>query len=311
MNTLDAMYQAIIDSPADDTVRLVYADALDEAGGVENTARAEFIRVQCELRHKPICPDWCARDPANCRTTWLEDRGRSLLDANPGWLTKPCEACGGDGFYKGPRLGDERCPACLGNGNMLTRFVTAIEGEPGGGMRAVPTWESRCPRFARGFIDSATCFLSEFDRLPSVTCPAYTELSSARNLHTHTGGTGCPYCDGGGEVLMFPEDGWPATMLRLFPLSRFRLLVGTPSSSPTVFASPGRTVSGGGVWRTEDDSGSLFARADILPDWLFRCVGRHHDSPQAALDKLETTLCRLVRISIARHKRMRELMAAP
>ncbi len=27
-----------------------------------------------------------------------------------------CEACGGDGYYKGPRLGDEPCPKCKGSG---------------------------------------------------------------------------------------------------------------------------------------------------------------------------------------------------
>lgn len=41
-----AFIQAIVDSPADDTPRLVYADWLDEQG---ESARAEFIRVQCEL----------------------------------------------------------------------------------------------------------------------------------------------------------------------------------------------------------------------------------------------------------------------
>ncbi len=28
----------------------------------------------------------------------------------------PCTACGGDGYYKGPRLGDEPCPRCKGHG---------------------------------------------------------------------------------------------------------------------------------------------------------------------------------------------------
>jgi uncharacterized protein (TIGR02996 family) len=38
--------RAIVEAPSDDTPRLVYADWLDEHG---QAARAEFIRVQCEL----------------------------------------------------------------------------------------------------------------------------------------------------------------------------------------------------------------------------------------------------------------------
>lgn len=43
---MSALLQAILDQPADDTVRLIYADWLDEQG---QNVRAEFIRVQVEL----------------------------------------------------------------------------------------------------------------------------------------------------------------------------------------------------------------------------------------------------------------------
>jgi uncharacterized protein (TIGR02996 family) len=43
------LLRAIWDQPQDDTPRLVYADLLDERGGEEDRARAELIRVQCEL----------------------------------------------------------------------------------------------------------------------------------------------------------------------------------------------------------------------------------------------------------------------
>ena len=46
MSERDAFLSAIRASPADDTVRLVFADWLDDRGEPE---RAEFIRVQCEL----------------------------------------------------------------------------------------------------------------------------------------------------------------------------------------------------------------------------------------------------------------------
>ncbi len=31
----------------------------------------------------------------------------------------PCEPCGGNGYYKGPRLGDEPCPTCKGEGKVV------------------------------------------------------------------------------------------------------------------------------------------------------------------------------------------------
>src|SRR5579872_1801348 len=43
--------KAICDNPEDDTPRLVYADWLDEHG---DTARAEFIRVQCQLARSNV-----------------------------------------------------------------------------------------------------------------------------------------------------------------------------------------------------------------------------------------------------------------
>src|SRR5947209_13122243 len=68
----DAFLQAIIESPDDDTPRLVYADWLDEHGQPE---RAEFIRVQCELASMP--EDDGLRPPT--RRVELEARERELL----------------------------------------------------------------------------------------------------------------------------------------------------------------------------------------------------------------------------------------
>ena len=46
----DALFQAVLASPHDDAVRLVYADWLDEQG---DAPRAEFIRLQIELSQAP------------------------------------------------------------------------------------------------------------------------------------------------------------------------------------------------------------------------------------------------------------------
>lgn len=66
--------EAIRESPDDDTVRLVYADWLEEQG---DASRAEFIRVQCELAHPS----------GKEERTQLERRERELLAANrAAWL---------------------------------------------------------------------------------------------------------------------------------------------------------------------------------------------------------------------------------
>jgi uncharacterized protein (TIGR02996 family) len=60
---------AIQENPDDDTPRLIYADWLDERNGPGDAARAEFIRVQCELAR---LPEW------DERRTALEARERIL-----------------------------------------------------------------------------------------------------------------------------------------------------------------------------------------------------------------------------------------
>jgi uncharacterized protein (TIGR02996 family) len=52
-DTLEALHRAVIANPQDRTVRLVYADALDETGDRVHVARAEFIRAQIELESVP------------------------------------------------------------------------------------------------------------------------------------------------------------------------------------------------------------------------------------------------------------------
>jgi uncharacterized protein (TIGR02996 family) len=68
MTADDPLFQAILDDPDDDGVRLVYADYLEEHGEPE---RAEFIRVQIELAR---LPEGDPRRPA------LEKRERAVLE---------------------------------------------------------------------------------------------------------------------------------------------------------------------------------------------------------------------------------------
>lgn len=61
MTDREALYRAILDSPDDDTLRVIYADALEEEG---DPRRAAFIRAQVELARVP------EYDPAWVRTRY-------------------------------------------------------------------------------------------------------------------------------------------------------------------------------------------------------------------------------------------------
>lgn len=50
MTDHDALYRAVLDNPDDDTLRLVYADALEESG---DPRRAAFVRAHVELSRSP------------------------------------------------------------------------------------------------------------------------------------------------------------------------------------------------------------------------------------------------------------------
>jgi uncharacterized protein (TIGR02996 family) len=77
MNPEEALFQAVIDDPDDDSPRLVYADWLEEHGKPE---RAEFIRVECELARLP------RRDRRRHR---LRERGKALLAEHVDRWLKP------------------------------------------------------------------------------------------------------------------------------------------------------------------------------------------------------------------------------
>jgi uncharacterized protein (TIGR02996 family) len=70
-----AFLEAMCEAPEDDTPRLIYADWLDDHG---DSARAEFVRVQCEL---------AKLSPRDERRPGLERREAQLLGPNrEAWL---------------------------------------------------------------------------------------------------------------------------------------------------------------------------------------------------------------------------------
>ena len=81
----EAFLEAIREQPGDDAPRLIYADWLEEQGGRVAAARAEFIRIQCELERVPFGSSrWYALDShasalrEEFESDWLGPQGERL-----------------------------------------------------------------------------------------------------------------------------------------------------------------------------------------------------------------------------------------
>lgn len=85
MSTEAALIAAMAASPDDDTVRLAFADWLDERGTPADQVRAEFIRLQCR-------PD-SGTDPGEARAKELESAHQAAWDA-------PLAPIGGEVVYR-------------------------------------------------------------------------------------------------------------------------------------------------------------------------------------------------------------------
>lgn len=107
VSTLDALLAAVLAAPEDDAPRLVYADALEETGEASNVARAEFIRVQCEIAERAASGREAAEcswgGTCGCRSHVLRRRERQLLDAHGHRWVAEWHAEGNPGlsFYHG------------------------------------------------------------------------------------------------------------------------------------------------------------------------------------------------------------------
>lgn len=180
-DTQRALLDAIADNPDDDTLRFMYADALDEAAGGELTPRGEFIRVQCELAR---LPDYRNDDDAFMSVDWLGNEGYEIITNEKKlrrrerglrarheaeWrCPRVCERCGGGGYYytKETFRSRSECPACHGLGRVGTLCFPPV------GSPVSVTW-------SRGF--------------PVIECPV-AWWCAQRGVRK------CPKCTNGGSV---------------------------------------------------------------------------------------------------------------
>jgi len=142
---LRSLLDAILESPDDDGLRLVYADALEDDGQRE---RAEFIRVQVELAKTP--------EPA------IRTPGSLPNESDEQYEFRNCESC----------LGVKRCRyhvlqhrerELLGGGSVYSWFVDK------GPITTRTDWHMACGfagrvewNFVRGFVDHITCTAADW-----------------------------------------------------------------------------------------------------------------------------------------------------
>src|SRR5262245_34661500 len=137
-DTLTALSAAIIDAPADRTVRLIYADALDEIGASSDALLAEFIRAQIafESLHDDNSPE----------RERLAARCQELFTANwIDWWRPVCIALG---------LPEPHVPG-RGLGSRLKRFLGGEKQPLGAPYKTSPnacSLHSPAHRFAVQFI---------------------------------------------------------------------------------------------------------------------------------------------------------------
>lgn len=183
MNLPPSILQAILEDPANDQPRLVAADWLEENG---EDARAEFIRVQCELL--ATAQEWLPSPECDtCQSTgdcpdcggagelagdYLSDDGMS-----------PCERCRGKGLCGdcgGPRRNrtfealqmrekELFCGRTEWYGNAIHRMLAPWNERIGraasqgwDGLQPAPSAQDlldQCPNctFRRGFVDEVSC----------------------------------------------------------------------------------------------------------------------------------------------------------
>jgi uncharacterized protein (TIGR02996 family) len=279
-----ALLAAVAANPDDDTVRLAYADWLDEH---DEHDRAEFIRVQyelgkwtCNFKQTKEQPGWFHDCGTDDRGYWLcqplRMRNGELLATHPEWSRARCPKCEGCGYVTGSA---DECPTCGGTGGLLgTQTVN-------GG-----TVDGRLPlRWRCGFIDAV-----EVPTLREVWDRRCRICGSTPSEAGERGG-GCSRCDGG-QVRDSGPTPWVAAVCRV---------VDTLTRIVPLDVLPYHNAAGCWLWLAASvnapfDAGSVlpqpvFAELAGDIDSINRSSWRTYPTPAAATDALGLALCRLAR----------------
>ena len=302
MTTHDTRSQLLAEiaaNPEDDTLRLAFADWLDEHGDAADRDRAEFVRVQCELEGMPayrginISLDWSdpGFSPECRRAVNLRRRETDLLDAHPEWSRCVCPECEGKGKVIGESIYGysrerERCLTCGGTGDLFLGFGVS-------GASLTPPTKPRTVTFARGFADAVTCTLAELGEVTTRHETRYSDSSFYDEVCVH-----CDATDAVGSTALrgpckarFVPTPWAVEVVKQTPVVRFRLTEFKPYHNGK-----------GYCWYngTRDRRSPDVPPTADLPMWLFLTMSEpkrwiDYPSAEAATDSLALAAGRLVR----------------
>ena len=106
MHTDEDFLRKLLDNPADDTTRLVYADWLDEQDDPTATAKAEFLRLECRMALAP--------EASLNRIRWQRKLQTLAVNLAPDWLAHVShprlEACRLQFVFQCPARWDKLTP---------------------------------------------------------------------------------------------------------------------------------------------------------------------------------------------------------
>lgn len=238
-----ALLAAIRLAPDDDTLRLIYADAIQEAG---DEARAELVRVQMGAVDDPpegecmCCRDADGTDAVCSECKMWESRGKlkagipAIIDAIR-WRQSPeCEACRDTRISGYNDVGmPQPCSGCRGANCLSMRMIGENEEQTDDTIR----WEYAVT-YHRG-TKRVACTLSdvcEQRRVPCERCKGaggwqglgYQEFSGSYERWD-----ACAICAGAGTVERWLPTPWAMSVCRWHPdVTEFALSDREPSPHP-------------------------------------------------------------------------------
>lgn len=273
----------------------------DRAADGSLKARAELIRVQCELANWPCECDTSEErvyhDECRCKERGEFQRRESALLAANGerWRKGPkCEKCEGSGelFGKAPenRALRTKCPACWGGdaGGLMRKFFYPPPGfDPEDGLTSVDLSEPVRVTYSRG--SPVVTVPHAADVWERVACPACKRKPRTIDHRLQRPITGsCVSCKGTGFTNEHRPTAWISAVCLHHPdvievaigdKQPFRYLdkpnfFGWSRDRPTYRDDPRNVLPPeiwdllppGGVYPTEPAAGTVFARA--VPRWI-------------------------------------------
>lgn len=276
-NEESALLAAIAAQHEDDTVRLVYADWLDEQG---RHARAELIRLQCRIAERQRdghgcddrqCPaiEFGRKNPSpgaqvmpTCEKCidvqgWQHRESQLLAAHQDEWLSRPCPECGGGGVFHYPAVKRTNvCEDCNGTGDA-------------GGLYERVQWPNaltvarRPVVWARGFPHAVECSRLEDVLRPSAAAfgdadPVFWKPSPwALAVATHHPTVRDFRCRGREPYSMYPDSWRWFVRLENVEQDADRSILPEPVYRATVYDENG----GERYWRTRERALSALWRA--------------------------------------------------